>query len=65
MPFVLHRKLPQALSLIHDMSHQAEVPLHQDIPGLHISLGRKGKIMAFLFLGQGLGKAAGRKLQGI
>ena len=63
MPFVLHRKLPRALSFLHNMGHQAEVAFHQDIAGLHVPLGGEGQVAAFFFLGQRFGKAAGGQLQ--
>ena len=64
MPFVLHRKFPRALSLIHNMRHQAQVPLNQYIPRLQIPLPAAQKKPAFLLLCQGLGEAPGGQLQG-
>ena len=63
MPFVLHRKFPRALSLIHNVRHQTQIALHQNIPGLQVSLGGQLQVVALLLLGQRTGKAAGGKLQ--
>lgn len=65
MPFVLHRKFPRALSLIHDMCHQAEVAFDEDIPCLQVPLGSEGEIVLFLLRAQRLGEASCAQLQGI
>ena len=65
MPFVLHRKFPRALSLIHHMGHQAKISFYEDISRLQVSLGRERQIKAFFFLRQRLGEAAGSELVGV
>ena len=65
MPFVLHRKLPQALSLIHHMGHQATISFYEDISRLQVSLGRERQIKAFFFLRQRFWEAAESKLEGV
>ena len=47
------------------MRHQSQVPLYQDVSGFGVALGGEDEIVAFFFLGQGLGKAAGGELQGV
>ena len=65
MPFVRHRKFPCALSLIHDMGHQAEVAFYENVAGLQITLSGALQIMPLLLLRQGPGEASGGQLQGI
>lgn len=55
----------RASNLLHDMRHQAQVALNENIAGLQIPLGGFFQIVA-LFLGrQGFGKAARLQLQRI
>ena len=42
--------------LFHDMGHQAQVPLDQDVPGLRIPLGVPAEVLPLLRGGQGLWK---------
>ena len=65
MPFVLHRKFPRALSLIHNMGDQAEVPFYENIPGVQVALGCQIQVILLLLPGQGPGEAPGGKLQRI
>ena len=65
MPLVLHRKLPRALSLIHDMGHQAEVAFYENVAGLQITLSGALQIMPLFLLRQGPGKTSGGQLQRI
>ena len=65
MPFVLHRKFPRALSLIHNMGDQAEVAFYEHIPRVQVALGCQVQIVLLLLPGQGPGEAAGGKLQSI
>ena len=65
MPFVLHRKFPCALSLIHDVGNQAQVALDEDVPCLLVPGGGQGQGVPFLLGGEGPGKAAGGRLQGL
>ena len=64
MPFVLHRKLPRASSLIHDVGHQTKVALDEDVAGVFVSGAGKGQVVALLLGGEGPGEASGRELQG-
>ena len=63
MPFVRHRKLPWALSLIHDVRHQAQIAFNEDVSGVQISLVGKLYVIALLLPGQRLGEGAGGQLQ--
>ena len=65
MPFVLHRKFPRALSLIHHMGHQPQVSFHQNVSCLQVPLRRQFQIMPLLLGAQGFGKASGMELQGV
>ena len=44
---------------------QTQIPLHQNVPGLHIPLGRQFQIAPLLPLTQGFGKTPGVQLQRI
>ena len=59
MPFVLHRKFPRALSLIHDVRHQAQISLDQDIARLQIAVFRPLQQFGLLRGGEREGKGAG------
>ena len=65
MPFVLHRKFPRALSLVHDVGHQAKVAFDEDVSGIFVSGGGKGQVVPLLLGGEGPGEASGGQLQGI
>ena len=47
------------------MRYQAQIPLHQNISCLQVSLGGQRQKLLFLLLGQRLGEAAGMKLERI
>lgn len=64
-PSVPLETLPSASSHIHDMRHQAQVPLDQDVPGLQIPLGCPLQIMLLLLRCQRLREAAGGESQGV
>lgn len=65
MPFVRHRKLPRALSLIHNVGDQAQIVLDEHIPGVQIPLFGQGQVVSFLLLRQGPWKAPGGQLQSV
>ena len=59
MPHVFHRRFPFVLSVVHDMSNQAEVAFDEDVAGFQVALGAEVQVVFLLLGGQGFGEAAG------
>jgi len=56
---MLQKIFPFASSLIHNVGHQAEISLDEDIAGFFVALGCQGQVVAFFLGGQGLWEGAG------
>ena len=57
---MVQKVFARASILLHDMGHEPQISLDEDIPGLQVALGAAAEIFPLLFGGERLGKAAGR-----
>lgn len=55
-PFSCHRKYLRASILLHDVGHQAEIALDEDVAGGQVALGCQSHVVPFFFRGQGFWK---------
>ena len=59
LPAMVQKIFARASILLHNVSHQAQVALNQDVASLQIALGGLLQIVPFLLRRQGAGEAAG------
>jgi hypothetical protein len=62
VPYVFHRRLPFASSVVHNMRYQAQVSFNENVSGFQIPLTASFQIVLLFLRRQGFREASGGEL---